>query len=225
MDLFSFRQASELLGLSFTQPQIEKFEAFEEALYKANAVMNLTRVPKEECWLRHFVDSLLFQHLIPEKANVLDIGTGPGFPSWPLACARPDLQVTALDSSGKMLGFLQTQALPNLTVVQARAEEWGVRDGFDVVTGRAVAPLALQLELSAPAAAVGGIVLPMRTPTEREDIEAYRASVLGLELEGIEMKELPGTDIVRAFAMFRKVEPTAPKYPRPWAEMKRKPLT
>src|ERR1041384_3584956 len=130
-------------GLELTPEQVAQFEAFEAKLYEANAVMNLTRVPREECWLRHFVDSLLFQDLIPDRASVLDIGTGPGFPAWPLACARPDLQLTAMDSSGKMLGFLQRQGLPNLETIQIRAEEWGVRDRFDVVTGRAVAPLSI----------------------------------------------------------------------------------
>src|ERR1041384_4679794 len=134
-------------GLELTPEQVAQFEAFEAKLYEANAVMNLTRVPREECWLRHFVDSLLFQDLIPLNARVLDIGTGPGFPAWPLACARPDLQVTALDSNGKMLGFLRSQPLPNLEVVQERAEEWGAFERFGVVTGRALAPLPVQIEL------------------------------------------------------------------------------
>ena len=150
-----FRNAVAGLGLELSEAQLDAFEAFEERLYAANAVMNLTRVPKEEGWLRHFVDSLLIPRPDSEGSSVLDIGTGPGFPAWPLAAARPDLRVTALDSSGKMIGFLQGNPLPNLHAVQDRAETWGVRNQFDVVTGRALAPFGIQLELSAPACRVG----------------------------------------------------------------------
>lgn len=210
------------VGLELSEAQVGAFVGFEEALYAVNAVMNLTRVPREECWLRHFVDSLLFQDLIPQGAKVLDIGTGPGFPSWPLACARPDLKVTALDSSGKMLGFLRSQALPNLEVVQERAEEWGVRDRFDVVTGRAVAPLAIQLELSGPPCRVGGKVIPMRTPDEAWQASELRG--LGLAFREVVTRPLPGTDVVRAFPIYEKARKTLPQYPRRWTDIKAKPL-
>lgn len=210
--------------MELSAEQVERFEAFEEHLYQTNAVMNLTRVPREECWLRHFVDSLLFQDLVPQGASLLDIGTGPGFPAWPLACARPDLQVTALDSSGKMLGFLKSQPLPNLTAVLARAEDWGVREAFDVVTGRAVAPLAIQLELSAAPLKEGGLLIPMRTPAEEDAVKAFPAARLGLQPTGLQKRELPGTDVVRLFTLFRKTGPTDAKYPRLWAEIKRKPI-
>ena len=184
--------------------------------------MNLTRVPREEAWLRHFVDSLLFQDLVPQGARVLDIGTGPGFPAWPLACVRPDLQLVALDSSGKMLRFLESQPLDNLEIVQARAEEWGVREAFDVVTGRALAPLPLQLELSAPPLRVGGKLLPMRTPAD--DLQSPYWDVLGLRPAGRHVRYLPDTDVTRVFPEFFKEPPTAAIYPRRWAEMKLRPL-
>jgi 16S rRNA (guanine527-N7)-methyltransferase len=180
---------------------------------------------RNDAWLRHFVDSLLFHDLVPQHSSVLDIGTGPGFPAWPLANARPDLQVTALDSSGKMLGFLRSQQLPNLEVIQSRAEVWGARDRFDVVTGRAVAPLAVQLEISAPFAKVGGLVLPMRTPMELQEVRKFPSSELGLKLEDALERTLPGTDVVRLFALFRKVAETPVAYPRTWAEIKRKPIS
>ena len=184
--------------------------------------MNLTRIPREEAWLRHFVDSLLFHDLIPEGARLLDIGTGPGFPAWPIAAARPDLRVTALDSSGKMLGFLRSQPLPNLEVVQVRAEEWGVREAYDAVTGRAVAPLPLQLELSAPPLKVGGIFVPMRTPSD--DFREPFWEAAGLRPAGLHRRTLPGTDVERVFPTFVKERPTPSRYPRRWAEMKAQPL-
>jgi 16S rRNA (guanine527-N7)-methyltransferase len=206
-----------------TPGQFEAFEAFESRLYEANAMMNLTRVSQEECWLRHFMDSLLFQDLIQEGTAVLDIGSGPGFPAWPLACARPDLNVVAIDSSGKMIRFLSKSPLPNLKAVLVRAEEWKIRDAFDFVTGRALAPLGIQLELSAPLTRLGGVVVPMRTPAEATVIE-QDVSPLGLELVQVHRRTLPGTDVVRVFPVYKKVNPTPDRYPRTWAEIKRRPL-
>jgi 16S rRNA (guanine527-N7)-methyltransferase len=215
------RGAVAALGIELSGEQLDAFEEFEERLYAANEVMNLTRVPREECWIRHFLDSLLFHDLIPASSELLDIGTGPGFPAWPLACARPDLRVTAIDSSGKMLGFLARNPLPNLSTAQVRAEEWSKREAFDFVTGRAVAPLPVQLELSAGLVRVGGVVVPMRTPADRPEFDRDPA-VLGLRLEGVEERSLPETEIVRVFPVYRKVRPTPPRFPRTWAEIKRK---
>lgn len=219
-----FVEACSSLGLNLTDEQVDAFARFEERLYEANKVMNLTRVPREECWLRHFVDSLSFQDLLPAGSLVLDIGTGPGFPAWPLAAARRDLRVVALDSSGKMLGFLRKNPLPNLEVVEARAEEWGVRERFDVVTGRAVAPLPAQLEISAAPAKVGGLLIPMRSANEVGQIGSIDASRLGLQLDRVERRALPGTDIVRVFPVFNKVATTPREFPRRWAEIRSKPL-
>lgn len=210
------------VGLAVSEAQFDAYDAFERELYEANEVMNLTRVSREECWLRHFVDSLLFQDLIPEGSTVLDVGTGPGFPAWPLAWARPDLQVTALDSNGKMLGFLRSMPLANLEVVQARAEEWGVREKYGVVTGRAVAPLPIQLELSTPPCVVGGWVMPMRT--SNDEFDKIRLRTLGLTLRDVIRRELPGTDIVRALPMYEKRAATDARYPRRWVEIKGNPL-
>lgn len=210
-------------GVPLDEGQLDRFEAFEAALYEANEVMNLTRVPRDECWLRHFLDSLLIAPLLPQGAEVLDLGTGPGFPAWPLANARPDLKVTAVDSSGKMLGFLYTQPLPNLEVLQGRAEEWEEREAFDVVTGRALAPLAIQVEISAGLAKTGGAVIPMRTPND--DPEDVDLAPLGLRLEGVEEAELPVLQAPRTFPVYRKISRTQEEFPRRWAEIKDAPLT
>ena len=199
---------------------LERFRAFEDALYAWNEQKNLTRVPREECALRHFADSLLLLEVVPDIAMVADLGTGPGLPAWPIACCRPDSRVTAVDSNGKMLDFLRSQPLPNLSVVQARAEELGMREKFDVVTGRAVAPLALQLELSAPIAKIGGIVAPLRSSTE----EFGEFPSLGLELVEVLVRAMPDGSAERRIPIYRKAKRTPSIYPRRWAEMKNQPL-
>ena len=224
MNAEQFKQTTESLGVLLSPEQLDQFQRFEDELYEFNEVMNLTRVPREESWSRHFIDSLLFQDLLPADSKVLDIGTGPGFPAWPLACARPDLKLTALDSNNKMLGFLTTMPLPNLKVVNSRAEDWKEKGKFDVVTGRAVAPLAAQLEISAAFAKVGGLVIPMRAQSDLEFLKSVNLTPLGLRLVRHIERPLPGTEVIRLFPIYEKIKPTNPGFPRRWAEIKRKPL-
>ncbi|MCW5935777.1 MAG: 16S rRNA (guanine(527)-N(7))-methyltransferase RsmG [Fimbriimonadaceae bacterium] len=225
MDLSALLRFCAQEGMLLATGQIADFEQFCEGLYEANRVMNLTRVPYEDCAVRHFVDSLLVARFAPEGSTVLDVGAGPGFPAWPLACARPDLHVTAMDGSNKGLSFLRRFPLPNLEIVQVRAEEWVRREEFELVTGRALAPLAVQLEVSAPWVAVGGRLVPFRTPSERAQVEALNVGTLGLELERIEEVPLAGTEVVRLFPVYVKRTKTPSRYPRRWAEIKAAPLT
>jgi len=224
MDVERFIEALKALGLPLSEEQVDQFQRFESALYKANEVMNLTRVPQEECWRRHFLDSLLFQNLIPRHSFVLDIGSGPGFPSWPLACARPDVKLTTIDSNGKMHGFLKEMSLSNMTVVKERAENWKVNERFDFVTGRALAPLSTQLELSARPCRIKKFVVPMRGASDRELFETVDLEPLGLKFVETVERELPGTDIIRLFPIYEKVAKTKPGFPRRWAEIKAYPL-
>lgn len=216
-------ECSKLLPV-VSDEMLDSLENFEEDLYEQNQTRNLTRIPKEECWIRHFLDSLLIAPLMPHGANVLDIGCGPGFPSWPLALGRPDLQVMALDSSGKMLDFLRRHPLPNLSIVQDRAESWGVREAFDAVTGRALAPLSIQLELSSAPLKISGMVVPMRTPADLPEIERLAESALRLKLVEVSECELPVAGAKRIFPIFEKVGKTPTRFPRPWAEIRRKPI-
>lgn len=212
------------LGLIVPNSAEAQVSAFLDDLYAQNAVMNLTRVSREDADTRHVLDSLLWLDLVPVGAQVLDLGTGPGFPAWPLAVVRPDVRVTALDSNGKMIGFLQRHPLPNLTVVQARIEDWPIREAFDVVTGRAFAPLPIQMEVSAGPLVIGGVFVPLRTPSDAGPVGPTVAAQLGLALEREVTRALPGADVDRYFPVYRKIKPTPERYPRAWAEIRRKPL-
>jgi 16S rRNA (guanine527-N7)-methyltransferase len=210
-------------GSPLSAEQREAFEDFEEHLYVLNESMNMTRVPREECEERHFIDSLLISDLLPEASRVLDIGTGPGFPSWPLALMRPDLTMVAMDGTEKYFDFIATHPLDNLTLIKNRAESHVRREQFHVVTGRALAPLGIQMELSAAYARLDGAVIPFRTPAEAEEVEEFPAGQLGLELHDMVVKPLP-SGAERLFPIFVKTRQTPREFPRPWARMKLKPL-
>ncbi|MDX2064331.1 MAG: 16S rRNA (guanine(527)-N(7))-methyltransferase RsmG [Fimbriimonadaceae bacterium] len=212
------------LGLALTPEQVDSFQFLHVKLYETNEKMNLTRVAPEQCAERHFLDSILMQDLFPADAEVLDIGTGPGFPAVPLAIVRPDLVITALDSNAKMLSFLHSVAPPNVLPINYRAEEWGVREAFRIVTGRAVAPLPIQLELSAAPCEIGGLVIPMRTMNDAILAPRIRVKDLGLKYERSEVRRIPGSDVERLFPIYRKVDAGKPRFPRRWAEIKAKPI-
>ncbi len=199
-------------------PALDRFVA---ALYVYNESKNLTRIAAGDVWLLHIADSLLFEDLIPIGAHVADIGTGPGFPAWPLAWLRPDITVEAIDSNGKMLEFLRTVPLPNLKVRQVRVEEdLSLRERFDFVTGRALAPLSIQVEVSAALAKIGGMVAPMRVAGE--DFELRELGQLSLHLETVVERTLGS--MRRASPLYRKHASTQDRFPRRWSDIKKRPL-
>lgn len=217
--------AAQGLGIELSEAQLDAFQAYEDDLYEQNQVKNYTRVAQDECWIRHFLDSLLLGSVVEslnKRPRLLDIGTGPGFPAWTLACAFPNWLVTGLDSNAKMLGFLSRHPLPNLREDSRRIEETNADECYEIVTGRAVAPLPIQLEISARPCTVGGYVVPMRTP--QDEFEGRAVRKLGLELVEVREILLPHTDIIRAFPIYKKIKSTPRDYPRRWAEIKKKPL-
>lgn len=208
-------------GASVGPERLQSLREFVAGLYEANEVQNLTRVPPEEFALRHLVDSLLVAEAAPPEGRWLDLGCGPGFPSWPLAWAYPTLSVTAMDGSERPLRFLRGHPLPNLVVEQRRAEEFDGRT-FDVVTGRAFAPLAVQAEVSLPWVREGGAFVPFRTPADAEACLRLPAAALGAELERMVDVESPD-GVVRLFPVFRKVaQSDRPR--RTWAQIRARPL-
>ena len=130
-----------------TEPQAEKLCRYYEMLMDWNSRMNLTAITgEEEVLKKHFADSLLPLELIPEGANLIDVGTGAGVPGLPIAIARPDVRVTLLDSLNKRIGFLREVCKEldiNADCIHARAEDGGrnpaLREKFDIAVSRAVA--------------------------------------------------------------------------------------
>ncbi len=209
-------------GIRLTEEQESQFILFREKLYERNDVMNLTRVSFENCETRHFAESLLILDLIPIGGTVLDMGTGPGFPAAPLAIARPDISVTAIDSNNKMIGFLQEFDLPNVKCINARLEDMGLVEKFDVVTGRAFAPYNIFMEMAVLPCKIGGKILPFRSSTE--ELQFAFCDELGIKQTGVLMRNVGDGMADRAFPIFEKIIKTPGEYPRPWAKNKASPL-
>lgn len=169
----------EKLGIALPQAALAQLEAYAAYLIEYNEKVNLTAITEPaEIAHKHFVDSLLFfKAAAPAPgARVIDVGTGAGFPGVVLKIARPDLQLTLLDSLNKRLVFLQ-QLLERLglsaELVHSRAEDGAkppLRESFDFATARAVqllgggAPQVVTLQTAALGSR-GIVVIPKTAPT------------------------------------------------------------
>jgi 16S rRNA (guanine527-N7)-methyltransferase len=219
------------------EPYAGQFWRLTERMEAVNAVMNLTAIKEPAAVIaKHYADSLLFLTELPEGATVLDVGCGAGFPSLPLAIVRPDLRITALDSTAKRVRYVaETAELLGLSDVQtcvARAEEAGqtpaMREHFDFVTARAVAALPVLCELCMPFLRVGGrfLALKGRVGSEADDAKNAIRTLGGRLGEICDARLLcpDGAEEERALLVIEKITYTPRVYPRAFAQMSKKPL-
>lgn len=244
-DILSLLKQNGMTGVPYTddpQKTASILARFAGYLVEENEKYNLTAITApEDILLKHFADSISAAYFIPQGGSVLDVGSGAGFPAIPLAAARSDASITALDSSEKKTSFIAASAelfgIGNLRAVNARAEDvfhssergrQEFRERFDIVVSRAVATIRILAELCSPFVCIGGVFLAMKGPNAMAEItEAKNAiSKTGLRLE----KALPITLIYndltasRTLVVYRKVSPCPPAYPRRYPQIMKNPL-
>ena len=228
---------------SLTKAQIRRFDLFARLLQEQNAKYNLTTVTAlEEIRTRHFHDSLAALDVIAalctstEHVSLIDIGSGAGFPSLPLAIAMPNINVTSLEATAKKVSFQQRAidqaGIENANVFHGRAEDmahekdW--REKFDFATARALAPLAILAELALPFVHDGGHFLAWKTA--KSDTEAAKAKTAIETLGGRIVEQIPYTlktetgESRLRILVIKKIKKTPPKYPRRLKAIKKKPL-
>ncbi len=213
-----------------------KLTSFCKYLLEQNQLFNLTAIKTPEgAALLHFADSLTLSKFVPESSKVLDIGSGAGFPAIPLAIARPDLTITALDSTQKRIDFINRCAemlgLGNLKAVCNRAEDVtgnDFKEKYDIVTARAVASYPILLELAIPAVKVGGQFVAMKSKdVSRETLGINKVTkLLGIGEPVFHNVKLTNDEeeFERTIVTLKKLTATPPKYPRAYAQIKKRPI-
>jgi 16S rRNA (guanine527-N7)-methyltransferase len=171
----------------------------------------------------HVADSLVALELDAVRAarRIADLGSGGGFPGLALAVALPDAAVALVESVARKCAFLKRAAaalgLGNVTVVNARAEAWPVGLGaHDVVTARALAPLAVLVEYAAPLLARHGALVAWKgrpDPAEEADAIVAADALRMTPPSAVPVTPFEGSDR-RSLYLSVKVGPTPTAYPR-----------
>jgi len=181
------------LGAPVTPSQIEALACHAAELVRWNQKINLTRISDPaDMAIKHYVDSLACIPYIPVGADILDIGTGGGFPGIPLAVVAQPRSVLMIDSVGKKISFLQhairLMGLPNAQARHARAQELQAqttyREYYDRIVCRALADIAQIIELAFPLLKPGGMVVALKGRTDRVAQESRRLDSSGQKKQG-----------------------------------------
>ena len=215
------------LGISLTEQQSEQLYEYYRLLVEWNSFMNLTGITEfSEVVQKHFVDSLSIVKVknMNDVDNLIDVGTGAGFPGLPLKIVFPHLKVTLLDSLNKRIDFLnaviEKTGLTGIETIHGRAEDFAKpglkREIYDLCVSRAVVNLATLSEYCLPYVKIGGEFIPYKSGEVADELQDAKSAVflLGGKVESCENFDLPGSDIHRSLVRIKKVGGCPKKYPR-----------
>ena len=187
------------LGLKCPQSSREQLITQLELLLKWNRSFNLTAITEpEQIVTHHILDSLSVVPWI-RGGQVIDVGTGAGYPGLPLAMTLPDIHVTLLDSRGKKIRFvdtvIRTTRLTNAVTVHGRVEDFRPEVKFDTLVARAFASLADIIQLGAHLVKPGGRIVALKGEYPIAELNTARASFeYGFDCQSV---QVPGINAER----------------------------
>jgi 16S rRNA (guanine527-N7)-methyltransferase len=223
----TLQQGLQQLNLTASPEVIGKFELLKELLVEWNEKINLTAITEsEEVNIKHFVDSAtcLATGYIKDGDEIIDVGTGAGFPGVPIKILNESLKVTLLDSLNKRIKYLEDVVskleLKDVKLVHARAEDGGInkqyREKYDVALSRAVAAMNILCEYCLPFVKVGGYFICQKGPAYKEELDnaAKAIETLGGRIKEVKSYILPNSEITHYIIIIEKIRETPTKYPR-----------
>lgn len=231
----------EKLGINITKKLQENFDNFEQLFRIYNSHTNLiSKNDEKNLFEKHIYDSLClskffekYTEVCKQDIKILDIGTGGGFPSLPLAIAYENYQIYPLDSIAKKIGFIELVQkelrLQNIHPTCKRAEDLPatMKENFDIVTSRAVASLNMLLEYAIPFLKTGGYFIAYKSKTADTEIDEAQNALKVLNARVVDRikYELPHEEsFVRELLIIKKEKSTPKQYPRKSGQAKKNPL-
>ena len=165
------------MALKLSDQMIDQLMTYLNLVEKWNRVYNLTAIRERDEMIRlHFLDSLSILNHVHVK-NILDVGSGAGFPGIVLAITKPELKVTVMDSVNKKTTFMRQVkselALTNLDVVNSRVEDYQPITLFEAVTSRAFSNLKNMMSLTQHTLQKEGMWLAMKSKDVKEELEEF----------------------------------------------------
>ena len=228
------------LGINLNEEQIKKFSRYLELLVQWNQKINLTslKIP-QKIIIKHFLDSIscikvINKYIDTERINIIDIGTGAGFPGIPIKIICPSIRLSLLEARKKKTIFLEkvTEEMnfQQVKILNGRAETFGKsidhREKYDIAISRAVARLNVLSEYCLPLVRVGGLFIAQKGRSYKQETEKSLKTVrvLGGELIGVENVRIPFINQERYLLVIKKIKDTPSKYPRKEGLPQKRPL-
>ncbi|MCD6155755.1 MAG: 16S rRNA (guanine(527)-N(7))-methyltransferase RsmG [Candidatus Atribacteria bacterium] len=230
----------EILKVPIKEEAINKTLEFVEHFYSANQKFNLSaHKSREKILVNLVIDSLTifavdsFARVRLEK--IIDVGSGGGIPGIPLAIFKPETWVALLESKSKKCSFLKETitelGLNNAEVICARAEEAArekpLRESFDAVLSKALAPLNIALEITIPFLKPGNSAFYYKGPRYLVELKEAEVvlKILGCKVEKIWEIEVPCLKRKNYLIEVKKCAPTPSSLPRKAGIPQKKPLS
>ncbi len=177
---------AQTLEIHVDSDQVDKFTTHAMELAKWNRKINLTAITDPlEVAVKHFLDSMAPDSMIPWNASLLDIGSGGGFPGIPLKILKPSLSVTLIDASRKKVSFLKhlirILGLENIEAFHLRAEEFSQQalfaGPFNAIISRALSSTPEFVRMALPLLDTDGILIAMKGKRSEVEIESLRSLI------------------------------------------------
>lgn len=230
-----FIKQATAMNIQISKEKIEKFYEYMVLLLEWNAKINLTAITEpKEIIIKHFIDSIVIADQIVDKSNIIDVGTGAGFPGIPLKIYNDSYKLTLLDSLNKRTIFLKEVIaklnIKNVEIIHGRAEDYAqdikYREKFDYAVSRAVASLNILVEYLVPYTKVNGNIIAMKGSNVEEEIKSSKNAFTKLNTIIQEKKKiiLPENSGERYIIIMKKNEKTNKIYPRKAGIPKKNPL-
>lgn len=231
------RNAMSILGIDVDNGKIDVFKKYRDLVIDRNTKVNLTAITDPKDFeIKHFVDSILAAAFsgFKDAGNVIDIGTGAGFPGLPLAICFPDKQFVLVDSLNKRIRIINEIIdildINNAIALHGRAEDLANkaehRDKYDICVSRAVAELSVLAEYCLPFVRTGGFFGAYKTLEALKELQNSNKALkqLGGCYHVATKVNLNGVETNHQILWIKKVSRTPAKFPRKAGMPSKEPL-